>query len=130
MGKRIAGTLRAPPTNQPRLKLYQGRTGTESLVCLLTSYSVAKCRIEFIFNEVVRQTRCNCHHKNKEQAKPEGAITVNLKLHAEVVILGKDVKHEFRVKSKVEHKVKYDASPNEKVIDPRPILREKRDLGQ
>lgn len=44
------------------------------------------------------------------------------------MILRKEVEHELRVESKVEHEVKHDASPNEKVINPRPILREKRDL--
>lgn len=84
--------------------------------------------IQFIFNKVVRQTWCNTHDKNEKQAKPEGAIAVNLELHAVVMILRKEVEHELRVKSKVEYEVKDDASPNEKVINPRPILSEKRDL--
>lgn len=42
--------------------------------------------------------------------------------------LRKEVEHELGVKCEVEHKVKDDAAPNEKVINPRPVLREKRDL--
>ena len=42
--------------------------------------------------------------------------------------LGDEIEHEFRVKDEVENEVKHDASPDEKVIDPRPVLREKGDL--
>ena len=128
MGKGITGALRASPTNQLRLKLYQGRTGSESLVRLLSPYSVAEWWIQFIFNKVVGQTRSNCHDKNEKQAEPERSIAVHLELHAIVVALRKEVEHELGVKCEVEHKVKDDTSPNEKVINPRPVLREKRDL--
>jgi len=128
MGKGITGALRASLTNQLWLKLYQGKTGSESLVRLLSPYSVAEWWIQFIFNKVVGQTRCNCHDKNKKQAEPERSIAVNLELHTIVVALRKEVEHELGVKCEVEHKVKDDAAPNEKVINPRPVLREKRDL--
>jgi len=42
--------------------------------------------------------------------------------------LGKNIEHEFRVKGEVKDKIEQNASPDEKVIDPRPILREERDL--
>ena len=42
--------------------------------------------------------------------------------------LGEEIEHEFGVKDEVEDEVKQDASPDEKVIDPRPVLREKGDL--
>ena len=44
--------------------------------------------------------------------------------------LRKDVEHELGVKCEVEHKVKDDASPDEKVIYPRPVLCYKRDLAR
>jgi len=43
--------------------------------------------------------------------------------------LGKNIEHEFRVKGEVKDKIEQNASPDEKVIDPRPILREERDLN-
>ena len=44
------------------------------------------------------------------------------------MILRNKVEHELRVESEVEQEVKHDASPDEKMINPRPVLREKRDL--
>jgi len=44
------------------------------------------------------------------------------------VALWKEVENELGVKCEVEYKVKDDTSPNEKVINPGPVLCEERNL--
>ena len=95
---------------------------------VLSPHRVAQRGIKFILNKIVRQTRHGCHDQHQKQTEPKRAIAINLKLHAVVMSLREEIEHEFRVKDEVEDEVKQDASPDEKVIDPRPVLREKGDL--
>ena len=91
-------------------------------------YRITQRGIQFILNKIVRQTRHGCHNQHQNKTEPKRAIAINLKLHAIVMSLGEEIEHEFRVKDEVEDEVEQDASPDEKVIYPRPVLREKRDL--
>ena len=129
MSEGVTWTFRASPTNQLRLIFYQWGSKTHSFVCFFSPHSVAECGFQFIFKEVVRQTRCYCHSKNKEQGKPEFRITVHLKLHTIIVALREKVEDELGVKGEVENEVKQDASPDKKMINPGPVLRKKRDLS-
>ena len=129
MSEGVTWTFRASPTNQLRLIFYQWGSKAHSFVCFFSPHSVAECGFQFIFKEVVRQTRCYCHSKNKEQGKPEFRITVHLKLHTIIVALREKVEDELGVKGEVENEVKQDASPDKKMINPGPVLRKKRDLS-
>lgn len=128
MSEGVTRALGAPPANQPRLELYKGCTWSQSLVRLLSPHCVTKWRKQFVLNEVVWQTRHDCYSQDQKQTEPERAISINLKLHAVVMSLGKEIEDKLCVEDEVEDEVKQDASPDEKVIYPRPVLRQKWDL--
>lgn len=128
MGEGVTGTLGASPANQLRLELDQRYARLQPLVRFLTSHDVTERWMQFVFNEVVRQARRDCYSQHEKQAEPKLAIAINLELHAVVVSLREEIEHELRVKGEVEDEIEQDAPPDKEVVDPRPILREERDL--